>query len=49
LPQAIITLLNDQAKRAMMGVAGKIRAQNQTWARMAEQMIALYEQGLRLS
>lgn len=49
LPQAIISLLNDPAKRASMGAAGKIRAQTQTWAKVGEQMIALYEQKLRSS
>jgi glycosyltransferase involved in cell wall biosynthesis len=46
LPQAIITLLSDPERRAAMGKAGRARAQTQTWDRVAQDMIALYEKAL---
>ncbi len=46
LPQAIITLLDDPQRRAAMGAAGRARAQSQTWDRVAQQMIALYQSAL---
>jgi glycosyltransferase involved in cell wall biosynthesis len=46
LPQAILTLLRDPQRRAEMGSAGRKKAQRQTWARVAEQIIAIYRQAL---
>jgi glycosyltransferase involved in cell wall biosynthesis len=46
LPQAIIRLLNDPNTRAAMGAAGKHRAQQHTWAKVAQAMIKLYEGSL---
>jgi glycosyltransferase involved in cell wall biosynthesis len=43
LADAIISLLNDPARAAQMGAAGRARAQHQTWDRAAQQVIALYE------
>lgn len=44
LSGAILSLLNDPARAARMGAAGKARAERQTWSRVAEQVIALYRQ-----
>lgn len=46
LPQAILALLNQPELRVKMGAAGREKAQRQTWARVAEQMIALYQKAL---
>ncbi len=42
LPGAIIALLADPARAARMGAAGRERARAQTWARAAQQTLALY-------
>lgn len=43
LPHAIIDILADTNRAAAMGAAGKARAQSQTWARVADQTIAIYQ------
>jgi len=43
LPGAIVALLSDPARAAQMGAAGRARARAQTWARAAQQTLALYE------
>jgi phosphatidylinositol alpha-1,6-mannosyltransferase len=42
LPGAIIALLSDPARAARMGAAGRAWARTQTWARAAQQTLALY-------
>ncbi len=42
LPQAIIRLLDDDALAARMGVAGRLKAQRQTWDAVAGEMLAVY-------
>ncbi|MBI5671084.1 MAG: glycosyltransferase family 4 protein [Chloroflexi bacterium] len=46
LPRAMLRLLRDPDLRARMGAAGRARAQAQTWARVAGQMLALYTDSL---
>jgi glycosyltransferase involved in cell wall biosynthesis len=46
LPQAIIALLNDPSKRAAMGAAGKHKAQQQTWSKVAQAMLSIYQTAL---
>lgn len=47
LPAAILQLLQNPAQAAAMGLAGRQRAREQTWDRVAGQVIKLYEQALR--
>lgn len=46
LPEAILRLLNDPALARRMGDAGRRKAQAQTWARVAEQVVTLYRASL---
>ncbi len=46
LPRALLELLENPAKTARMGAAGRAYARTQTWASAAEQLIALYEAAL---
>ena len=46
LPRALLDLLNDPAKAARMGAAGRERAQAQTWQRVADQVIEVYRDAL---
>ena len=46
LPRALLDLLEDPAKAARMGAAGRERAKAMTWAAMADQVIALYQAAL---
>jgi glycosyltransferase involved in cell wall biosynthesis len=43
LAQAILTLLNDPARRAQMGAAGRARAAACIWDRAAQALLALYQ------
>jgi phosphatidylinositol alpha-1,6-mannosyltransferase len=43
LPGAIINLLTDPVRAKQMGAAGQERAQTQTWNRVAQRMIEVYE------
>lgn len=47
LPRALLELLSDPRKAARMGSAGRQRAREQTWDRVAGQVVKLYEQSLR--
>lgn len=47
LPRALLELLQNPARAAKMGAAGRRRAQAQTWSAVAEQVINLYRQALR--
>ena len=47
LPRALLELLEDPAKAARMGAAGRERAQSQSWHAVTDQVVALYEQALR--
>lgn len=47
LPRALLELLENPERSARMGAAGRRRAQSQTWAAVAEQVIGLYQQALR--
>ena len=42
LPAAILRLLSDPARAAQMGAAGRDKAQQQSWASVATQMIEIY-------
>ena len=42
LAEAILRLLRDPQRAAAMGAAGRTRALQQTWERVAEQLLALY-------
>jgi phosphatidylinositol alpha-1,6-mannosyltransferase len=42
LPQAINALLEDPRLRQQMGVAGRLKAQQQTWEQVADQLLSLY-------
>lgn len=44
LPEAIIRLLRDPSLAARMGAAGRQKAQRQTWATVAGDMLAVYNQ-----
>ena len=46
LPRALLTLLQDPQRAAAMGAAGRRRAQEQTWDKVAERVIQLYERAL---
>ena len=46
LPRALLELLENPARAAQMGAAGRRRAQAQSWARVADQVIGLYRQAL---
>ena len=46
LPRALLELLENPARAARMGAAGRRRAQAQTWASVAEQVIDLYQAAL---
>ena len=46
LPRALLELLENPARAAQMGAAGQRRAQAQTWAAVAEQVIDLYQAAL---
>ena len=46
LPRALLDLLEDPARAARMGAAGRERAKAMTWAAMAEQVITLYQAAL---
>lgn len=46
LPRALLELLEDPARAARMGAAGRRRAQAQTWASVAEQVTGLYQAAL---
>lgn len=46
LPDAILALLRDPARRAEMGAAGRLRAQTHTWDRVARDLITIYTQAL---
>ena len=45
LPAAILRLLADPARAAQMGAAGRVKAQRQSWASVAAQMIEIYRTG----
>ena len=47
LPRALLTLLENPALAAKLGAAGRLRAQSQTWASVAERVIELYQRALR--
>ena len=47
LPRALLRLLENPQEAARMGAAGRLRAQKRTWASVADQVIALYEEALR--
>ena len=47
LPRALLKLLTNPALAAQMGAAGRRRAQSQTWASVAQQVIELYQRSLR--
>ncbi|MBC6937459.1 MAG: glycosyltransferase family 1 protein [Chloroflexi bacterium] len=49
LPELILRILRDRALAARMGAAGREKARAQTWARVAEQMAALYGAALQKS
>ncbi len=42
LPEAILRLLRDPTLAARMGAAGRAKAQAQTWAQVAQRLLALY-------
>lgn len=42
LPEAILDILTHPEKAKQMGIAGKQKAQSQTWDKVAEQLIKLY-------
>ncbi len=42
IAEAVIALLDDPARAARMGEAGRAHAAAHTWARAAESLIALY-------
>jgi phosphatidylinositol alpha-1,6-mannosyltransferase len=46
LPNALIALLRDPARRTAMGAAGRAKARAQTWARAAEAVQAAYAEAL---
>ncbi len=46
LPRALLELLENPARAAKMGAAGRRRAQSQTWASVADQVIELYQLAL---
>lgn len=46
LPDSIMTLLTNPDLRAKMGAAGHEKASNQTWERVAREMIGIYEAAL---
>lgn len=46
LPRALLALLNDPAKAARMGAAGRKRARTQTWERVADEVIEVYRSAL---
>ena len=46
LPQALLTLLQDPQRAEAMGAAGRQRAREQSWDKVAEQVIQLYERAL---
>ncbi|MEM6527778.1 MAG: glycosyltransferase, partial [Chloroflexota bacterium] len=46
LPAVLVDLLRNPEKRAAMGAAGRSRAQQFTWARTAQQVLAAYEHAL---
>lgn len=46
LPRALLELLSDPQKAAMMGAAGRERAQQQTWGLVAEQVMTLYDDAI---
>ncbi len=46
LPAAMIRMLRNPDLAASMGVAGRLKAQRQTWATVAREMIALYNSQL---
>jgi phosphatidylinositol alpha-1,6-mannosyltransferase len=46
LPTAIMSLLTDPQQAVQMGAAGHEHAQHQTWDRVAQRVMALYEQQL---
>ena len=46
LPRALLEILENPQKAAKMGAAGRLRAQSQTWASVAEQVIELYQRAL---
>ena len=46
LPRAILRLLGDAELSRRMGAAGRRRAQQQTWDKVASQVIALYQEAL---
>lgn len=47
LPGALLDLLENPSKAATLGAAGRLRAQRQTWAAVAAQVIDLYQMALR--
>ena len=46
LPRALLELLQNPARAARMGAAGRRRAQAQTWSSVADKVINLYQQSL---
>ncbi|MCE2470944.1 MAG: glycosyltransferase, partial [Anaerolineae bacterium] len=46
LPRALLELLLDPEKAARMGAAGRERAREQTWERVADQVIEVYRNAL---
>lgn len=47
LPRALLEILEHPERAAAMGAAGRRRAQSQTWAAVAEQVIKLYRRTLQ--
>lgn len=45
LPEAIIEILNNSEKAQRMGLAGKQKAQSQTWDKVAQELMSLYKKG----
>ena len=47
LPPAIMDVLTNPERAREMGAAGRVKARRQTWDRVAQEMIALYEAALK--
>ncbi len=46
LPRALLELLSDPRKAALMGAAGRERALRQSWNRVAERVLRLYDEAM---
>ena len=47
LPRALLELLQNPKRASAMGAAGRMRARDQTWDKVAQRVIELYEHALR--